>query len=99
MDNLNNAAQRQLNDFIKRIERLTEEKKALTADINEVFNEAKSTGFDVKAMKRVLRLMGMTKAEREEEDAIVETYARAVGLIGLPLGDFADRQEGALVAL
>lgn len=70
----------QLRQFIERIERLEEEKRAFTDDIKDVFSEAKSTGFDVKTMKAVLRLRRMEKHHRDEADALLETYRTALGL-------------------
>lgn len=68
-----------LKSFIARIERLQEEKAALGADINEVFSEAKSTGFDPKIMKKVIRLRAMDPADREEEESLIGLYLDAVG--------------------
>ena len=70
----------QLRQFIERIERLEEEKRAFTDDIKDVFSEAKSTGFDVKTMNAVLRLRRMEKHHRDEADALLETYRTALGL-------------------
>ena len=69
-----------LRSFIERIERLEEEKAALAADIREVYAEAKSTGFDQKAMREVIRLRKMNKSDREEREHILDLYKRAVGL-------------------
>jgi uncharacterized protein (UPF0335 family) len=70
-----------LRSFIERLERLEEDKKAITNDIKDVFAEAKGTGFDVKIMKQVLRLRKQGKAEREEQEAILDLYLRALGMI------------------
>jgi uncharacterized protein (UPF0335 family) len=91
--NLSGSAQKQLRQLIEQIERLEEERKAIGGDINDKFAEAKGLGFDPKIMKQVLRLRRKTKAEREEEDAILEVYCRALGLLGTDLGDWADQQE------
>ena len=72
------SAQR-LKSFIERIERLEEEKKALGGDIKEVYSEAKSGGFDTKIMRQVVRIRKMDKAEREEQEALVQVYLDAVG--------------------
>ena len=72
------SAQR-LKSFIERIERLEEEKKALGGDIKEVYSEAKSGGFDAKIMRQVVRIRKMDKAEREEQEALVQVYLDAVG--------------------
>jgi uncharacterized protein (UPF0335 family) len=70
----------QLRLFIERIERLREERKGLGDDIRDVFAEAKSTGFDGKVMKEILRLRGMETHTRQEWDAVLETYRQALGL-------------------
>ena len=74
------TAAARLKSFIERIERLTEEKKALAEDIREVFSEAKGSGFDVKVMREVLRLRAMDSADRAEREAILDTYRAALGL-------------------
>lgn len=66
--------------LIERIERLEEEKKAFSDDIKDVYIEAKSAGFDTKAMKRVISLRKKEKAERDAEEAMVEIYKDALGL-------------------
>lgn len=71
---------RRLKLFIERIERLEEEKKALGEDVAEVFNEAKSTGFDTKTMKRILKLRKMNTQERQEAEALLSTYMDAIGM-------------------
>jgi uncharacterized protein (UPF0335 family) len=72
------SAQR-LKQFIARIEKLEEEKKALAADIKEVYSEAKSAGFDVKIMRQVIKIRKMDKADREEQESLIEIYLDAVG--------------------
>ncbi len=70
----------QLRSFIERIERLEEEKKTIADDIKEVFAEAKGTGFDVKAMRTLIRLRKKDQAERQEEEAILDLYMAALGM-------------------
>ncbi len=70
----------QLRSFIERIERLEEEKKTISDDIKEVFAEAKGTGFDVKAMRTLIRLRKKDQAERQEEEAILDLYMAALGM-------------------
>lgn len=70
----------QLRLFIERIERLEEEKKGIADDIKDVYNEAKSTGYDVKTMRSIVRLRKMEKHHREEAEALLETYKAALGL-------------------
>lgn len=72
------SAQR-LKQFISRVERLEDEKKNLGADIREVYSEAKSAGFDVKIMRQVVKLRKMDKADREEQEALLQVYLDAVG--------------------
>ena len=70
----------QLKSFIERIERLEEEKAALSGDIKEIFQEAKGTGFDTKAIRKILSLRKKDHAERMEEEAILELYMQALGM-------------------
>lgn len=69
-----------LKAFIERVERLEEEKQAISEDIKEVFGEAKSTGFDVKIMRRIIKLRKMDTQKRREEDEILDLYKAAIGL-------------------
>ena len=69
-----------LRSFLERIERLEEEKAALTADIREVFAEAKAVGFDTKVMRQVLKLRKMDRADRQEQAHLLDLYKRAVGI-------------------
>jgi uncharacterized protein (UPF0335 family) len=71
-----------LKSFIERIERLEEEKKALADDIRDVFSEAKGTGFDVKVMRQIIKIRKMDKDELDEQEALLETYMRALGMRG-----------------
>lgn len=71
----------QLRAFIERIERLEEEKQTIADDIKEVFAEAKGTGFDVKAMRTIIRLRKKDQAEREEEESILDLYKAALGMV------------------
>ena len=73
-------AAEQLRLFIERIERLEEEKKGIADDIKDVYAEAKSTGFDTKTMRSIVRLRKMEKHVREEAEALLETYKAALGL-------------------
>jgi uncharacterized protein (UPF0335 family) len=86
----NSAAGERLRSFVERIERLQEEKKQLQSDIAEIFSEAKSAGYDVKAMRQVIRERAMDAAERQEREALVEVYRAALGMLGgTPLGEAA----------
>ena len=73
-------AKDQLKALIERIERLEEEKAALANDIKEVYAEAKGTGFDTKAIRKVIRIRKMDASEREEQDAILDLYMSALGM-------------------
>ena len=73
------SAQR-LKSFIQRIERLEEEKKAMGADIREVYSEAKSSGFDTKIMRKVIALRRLDSAERQEQEALLQVYIDAIGM-------------------
>ena len=70
----------QLRLLIERVERLEEEKKGISEDIKDVYGEAKSTGFDVKTIKTIVRLRKMEKHHRDEAEALLETYQQALGL-------------------
>jgi uncharacterized protein (UPF0335 family) len=75
-----NISAEQLRLLIERIERLEEEKKGISDDIKDVYAEAKSTGFDVKTMKSIVRLRKMEKHHRDEAEMLLETYKTALGL-------------------
>jgi uncharacterized protein (UPF0335 family) len=67
--------------LIERVERLEEEKKGITDDVKDVFAEAKGRGYDPKAIRRILAVRKMKKEEYQEEEAIVEIYMQALGMI------------------
>lgn len=73
-------AKDQLRAFVERIERLDEERKTIADDIRDVYAEAKGTGFDVKALRTIIRLRKMDTDERKESEAILETYMLALGM-------------------
>ncbi len=70
----------QLKSFVERIERLEEEKKALSEDIKEIYGEAKATGFEAKAIREIVKLRNMDNEKRREEEEILEVYKAAIGL-------------------
>lgn len=78
-DVLTSAAQGRLRSIIERVERLEEDKAAIAADVKEVFAEAKGEGYDVKILRKIVRLRKMDKAKRQEEDAITDLYLSALG--------------------
>lgn len=69
----------QLKSIVERIERLEEEKKTISDDINEVYAEAKGNGYDVKVLKKVVALRKRDLEERKEEEAVLDLYLQAVG--------------------
>jgi uncharacterized protein (UPF0335 family) len=66
--------------LIERIERLEEEKKAIADDVKDVYGEAKARGYDTKTMRAIVRLRKMESHDRQEADALLETYRAALGL-------------------
>jgi uncharacterized protein (UPF0335 family) len=74
------VAQDQLRSFVERIERMEEEKKAIADDIKEVYAEAKGNGFDTKVLRQVIRIRKQDRAERLEQEAILELYLAALGM-------------------
>jgi len=70
-----------LKAFVERIERLEEEKKAIADDIRDVYAEAKGNGFDIKALRTIMRLRKQDKDERAEQETILQTYMLALGMI------------------
>ena len=77
-----NFAKGKLKSFVERVEKLEEEKKAIADDIREVYAEAKSEGFDVKALRAVIRIYRQDSQERREHEALVELYRDAIGIGG-----------------
>ena len=80
MTEVGGIAADRLRSLIERIERLEEEKKALSGDIRDVFAEAKSAGFDVKIMRAILKLRKMSAADRDEQEFLLDTYRKALDL-------------------
>lgn len=80
-DVLNQTAQGQLRSLVERIERLEVEKADIAEQIKEVFAEAKGNGFDVKILRKVLRIRKQDRAKRQEEEALVDLYLSALGLL------------------
>ena len=79
------AAQQQIRSFVERVERLEGEKQAITADIKEVYGEAKANGFDVKTMRKIVTMRKVDAAERQEQEAMLDLYMSALGMQpGLP---------------
>lgn len=80
-DVLNSTASAQLKSVIDRVERLIGEKSEVNEQIKEVFAEAKGNGFDVKILKKVIKLRSISRAARQEEEALVDLYLSAIGEI------------------
>ena len=74
-------AKDQLKAIIERIERLEEDKKSIGGDIKDVYAEAKGNGFDVRALRHIIALRKLDVNERQEQEAIVETYMAALGML------------------
>ena len=91
---LHDAGQRALRQYIEAIERLNEEKKASAADIADKFAEAKGAGFDPKIMRQVLKLRTKTQDERDEAEALLDTYLHAIeGWDQTPMGQYSEAAE------
>ena len=75
-----NTSASQLSQYIERIERLEEEKRALMADIRDIFSEARATGFEPKIMRQIVRMRSMDRDLLSEQDALLDTYRDAIGL-------------------
>lgn len=79
MTDINPNTAGQLKSIIERIESLEEQKRQISADIKDVYSEAKSSGFDVKTLRAVVRLRRVAKDERAEAEALLDTYMIALG--------------------
>jgi uncharacterized protein (UPF0335 family) len=71
----------QLKAIVERIERMNEEKQAVADDIKEIYTEAKGAGFDVKTLRAIVKIRKQDKAKREEQEALLETYLHALGML------------------
>lgn len=88
--NTGHNSKEQLRSIVERVERLEAEKAEMAADIRDVYAEAKGNGFDVKALRAIVRLRKQDAATRREQEAILETYLHALGMLAdLPLGQAA----------
>ncbi len=75
-----NIAADRLRSLVERIERLEEERKALSSDIKDIYGEAKSAGFDVKVMRQLIRIRKQEPADVEEQETLLDLYKRAIGM-------------------
>ena len=80
MADVGGIASERLQSFVERLERLEEEKAALSEDIKEVYSEAKSGGFDIKIMRQIVRLRKMNTADRREQEELLDLYKNARGM-------------------
>lgn len=74
-------AAHQIKSIIERVERLEDERKELGSDIRDIYSEAKGNGFDVKALRTIVRLRRQDVNERQEQETILETYMQALGML------------------
>jgi len=81
MPDIGGIAGERLRSFIERIERLEEEKRALAADVKEVYAEAKGNGFDARIMRQLIRLRRMDKDDLDEQESLLDVYKRALGML------------------
>ena len=84
MSETHGLARDQLRAFVERIERLEEEKKTIADDIKEVYGEAKSMGYDTKVLRKVVSIRKQDQAERLEQEAVLDTYLHALGMVEAP---------------
>ena len=80
MNEIRSIAKDQLKSFVERIERLEEEKAALSGDVREVYGELKSFGLDPKIVRQVVRLRKMDSSEYQEQEALLDIYKSALGM-------------------
>lgn len=85
----------QLRSIIDRVERLEEEKTNIASDIRDVFAEAKGNGYDVKALRQILKIRKMDAHERDEQEAVLDTYLRALGMLPELDEESEDEMEAA----
>lgn len=94
-DHIETVAHDQLRAFIERIERMEEEKAAIAADIKEIYAEAKANGFDTKLIRRLIKIRQQDPNERLEQEALLELYMSALGMVPPP---DVDPEDAAQVA-
>ncbi len=81
MTNFGGISGEQLRQYVERIERLEAEKQDIADNIRDAFAEAKSNGFDVKTMRQVIKLRKMDSSQRDEQEALLDTYKHALGMV------------------
>ena len=73
-------ARERLKSFVERIENLEEEKTALTADIREIYSEAKGIGLDIKTLRQIVRLRKLDSSDRQQQEELLDLYKNALGM-------------------
>lgn len=81
------VAQDQLRSFVERIERMEDEKAAVSADIKEIYAEAKGNGYDTKILRKIVAIRKQDANERLEQEALLELYMSALGMVEAPTDD------------
>ena len=81
MPDVAGIAGERLRSLIERVERLEEERRALSADIREVYAEAKGSGFDIKTMRQIVKLRRIDKDDLDEQETLLDLYKRALGML------------------
>lgn len=77
----NSISAERLKSFVDRIEKLEEERHAISSDVKDVYSEAKGVGFDTKAIRKIIALRKKDAADRDEEEAVLDTYKHALGMV------------------
>lgn len=102
----NTTAGKQVHSFVERVERLAEEKAEIAAQMTEVYAEAKANGYDIKTLRKIVALRKKTDDERAEEEALLDLYLHAMGMVDEPPlvaviqgGPLSDRVRVALSGL
>ena len=80
MTEVGGIARERLKSFVERIENLEEEKSALTADINEIYSEAKSVGLDLKTLRQIVWLRKLDSSDRQQQEELLDLYKNALGM-------------------
>ena len=91
-----NIAADEIRSFVERVERLEEEKKTIADDVKDVYGEAKSRGYDVKVLRKIVALRKLDPNERDEQEAILDLYKSALGMgvqERLPFGNESPRTQ------
>lgn len=84
--NVGGIAGDHLKSFVERIERLSDEQRALAADVKEIYAELKGAGFDPRIVRQVIRLRRMDKDDLDEQESLIDIYKRALGMLPADVG-------------